>query len=282
MIVGNPMIFLQSPLEDAIHRMAELGYESLELWPRQIEACRTPAQRERFARFVERAGLKLIRMNAADPPYFQALDMSASAAASDGAIVAGLVAEAKRAADFGMRQLLTWEGRVPPGADRQQRFGSILHRTANIFQRAFASGNLADMSISIEVHPFTLGIDVEWLLRLCEEVGSDSFGVTYDSCHFGVGLPTRYVEAIGQIGRHLHHVHYSDSDTVTSEVHFAPGTGVLNLDAIDSALADIGFSGSLMLDLYQDPLPVEGSHLGIARLRKLLAQLRESSPKVAP
>ena len=56
MLIGNPMIFRQLPLEMALQKMVELGYDALELWPPQIRECRTPQLRRRLAKHVASLG----------------------------------------------------------------------------------------------------------------------------------------------------------------------------------------------------------------------------------
>ena len=62
-MIGNPMIFRQLPLEQALQRMAELGYDALELWPPQIAECKTDALRRELAEYIRSLGLKLVRLN---------------------------------------------------------------------------------------------------------------------------------------------------------------------------------------------------------------------------
>jgi sugar phosphate isomerase/epimerase len=49
----------------------------------------------------------------------------------------------------------------------------------------------------------------------------------------------------------IDHVHYSDTDTTTSELHFPPGEGVLDLDAIGARIA--GKKIALSWDLFGWP-----------------------------
>ena len=51
MLIGNPMIFRDLPLEAALRQTKALGFDALELWPPQIAACRTDALR-RHADFL--------------------------------------------------------------------------------------------------------------------------------------------------------------------------------------------------------------------------------------
>jgi sugar phosphate isomerase/epimerase len=225
--------------------------------------------RRRLAEHVASLGLKLIRLNAADPDYFKVLNSPADVPA----VLAGLEADIDAAAELGMSQLLTYEGRRPANCGREEIYGWVLDETQNLFEQALGYGRTKSVSLSIEVHPFTLGIDLDWLVALCDRLDSPNFGVVYDCCHFGVGLPRGYIGAIGRLGRRIHHVHFSDSDQVSSELHYAPGTGCLDLSGIVAALKEIGFRGSMMLDLWLDPLPEEGSRIGVPYVAEVARKL---------
>jgi sugar phosphate isomerase/epimerase len=269
MVIGNPMIFRQLPLEMALRKMVELGYDALELWPPQIRECRTPALRRRLAQQIASLGLKLVRLNAADPDYFQVLDSPADVPA----ILAGLKTDIDAAAELGMSQLLTYEGRRPANRRREDIFGWVLDETVNLFSQALGYARTKGVSLSIEVHPFTLGIDLDWLAALCDRLDAPDFGVVYDCCHFAVGLPDGYIDAIRRLGPRIHHVHFSDSDKLSSEVHYAPGTGCLDLPGIVAALKEVAFRGTMMLDLWLYPLPEEGSRLGVPYLVEVVRTL---------
>jgi len=88
-----------------------------------------------------------------------------------------------------------------------------------------------------------------------------------------VGLPNGYIDAIGRLGRRIHHVHFSDSDQVSSEVHYAPGTGCLDLPGIVAALKESGFRGTMMLDLWLYPFPEEESRVGVPYVAKVVRTL---------
>ena len=269
MLIGNPMIFRDLPFERAINKMVEYGYDAVELWPPQIADYTTPLKRGELAERIDRAGLKAIRLNAADPPYFQALHNPDEVAA----IVQGLRGDIDQCVALGLSQLLSWEGRRLPSRSPDARHGWVLDCTCAIFEQALAYAEPKGVSISIEVHPFTLGMDLPWCQKLCDRLASDHFGVVYDCCHFGVGLPERYLDAIGELGRRIKHVHFADSDAKSSEVHFAPTTGCLDLDGIVDRLKQIGFAGSVMLDLWLEPDPDKGCRIGVPYVRNVIERL---------
>ncbi|HWD18984.1 MAG TPA: sugar phosphate isomerase/epimerase family protein [Verrucomicrobiae bacterium] len=269
MPIGNPMIFRHYPLEAALELMAQFGYRSLEIWPAQIEMCRTVKLRGEFVQLASALGLKLVRLNAAAADYFVPLQKPRDARQ----IVAGLKKDIDLAKSLGMTELLTWEGRRPEGARARDVHGWLLRETIGIFREAVSYGQSRGISVSVEVHPYTLGIDVEFLKKLCDGVASDSFGVTYDCCHFGVGLPDSYIKAIGELGPRIKHVHFSDSDKISSELHFAIGKGCLDLAGITKALKAIRYRGSMMLDLWLYPFPEAGTRVSLPYVRQVMKKL---------
>lgn len=269
MVIGNPMIFRQLPLEQALRKMKELGYDALELWPPQISECKTAALCQRLAAQIRSLGLQLVRVNAASPDYFQLLANPADASR----IVEGLKADIDLSVSLGVTQLLTWEGRKPPGATREVTHGWMLDCTTAIFEQALAYARARGVSLFVEVHPYTLGTDLDWLIKLSDRLDGERFGVLFDSCHFGVGLPDDYVRAIHRLAHRIKHIHFSDSDKVSSELHFAPGTGCLDLEGIVTALKQVGFSGSVMLDLWLYPFPEQGSRTGVPYVEQVVKQL---------
>jgi sugar phosphate isomerase/epimerase len=90
-------------------------------------------------------------------------------------------------------------------------------------------------------------------------------------------LTDNYIGAIHKLAHRIKHVHFSDSDKVSSELHFAPGTGCLDLEGIIAALKQVGFSGSLMLDLWLYPFPEQGSQSGVPYVAQVVKKLGLSS-----
>ena len=269
MLIGNPMVFRQLPLEMALAKAAEAGYEAIELWPPQISECKTPQLLGGLAKHIRSLGIVPLRLNCADRDYFQSLTSNADIPNA----LAGLCADIDMAADLGMTQLLTWEGRRAESYSSDDINGWVLDATVDLFNQACAYGRSKGISLTIEVHPFSLGIDLEWLIALCDRIDDPDFSVTYDCSHFAVGLPNDYVSAITKLGKRIGHVHFSDSDKQSSELHFAPGTGSLDLEAIVQALKDIDFQGTMMLDLWLYPLPELGTKIGVPYVRQVMKKL---------
>jgi len=172
LIIGNP---LQRPinhraLEPALDEMLELGINGLEVCTPHIELCVTPDLRRRFGDYVRNLGFKFCRYNSLLPDYLielQSPDQVPSA-------IAGMKRDVDICCDLGINQLMTWEGKIPAGKLQQDIDGWILEETTRIFREGVAYAESKGVSVSLEVHPFSLGINVDWLCKLCDGVGSDT------------------------------------------------------------------------------------------------------------
>ncbi|HMO83618.1 MAG TPA: sugar phosphate isomerase/epimerase [Lacipirellulaceae bacterium] len=268
MLVGNPMIFRRQPIESALARCVQAGFDALELWPPQIVEFSTPALRRELGDYIRGLGMQVLRLNCADRPYFQMIESEADARCA----TEGLIADIDVAADLGMSQLLTWEGRAGDYSP-QVKFGSVLESVATALGEACRYGSARNVELTVEVHPFTLGMDLPWLIALCDRLKEHRFSVTYDCAHFAVGKPHEYVQAIDQLGGRIGHVHFCDSDATTSELHLPPGKGCLDLDEIVRALRRVDFRGTMMVDLWLYPLPDHGVETAVPYVREVCRTL---------
>jgi len=270
---GNSITFKDYSLEEACRRMAVLGYTSVEMWKEHLKACRTPELLRQFADYARSLGLDLYGLNSigtGESYYFQPL------LNSEGSIN-GLKREADYVLALGVRDILMWEGLRTP--DLVDLYGEVLDQTVRVFRDAVLYSSERDVRILVEPHPFTLGMDTDFLIRLCDRIDSEHFGVIYDCCHYGVGNPRGYLQDIRRLNNRIKHIHFSDSDQRTSELHFPPGKGCLDLEGILDAFASFGYQGTITLDLYGYPLPEEASRIGIPYLREAAERLGiESKP----
>jgi sugar phosphate isomerase/epimerase len=271
LIIANP---LQNPvhgrpLDVAIREFVEIGITGLELCTPALELCVTPGLRNEFSKKIATTGLRFIRYNSLIPQYFDTLVSKDQVPG----IIAAMKADVDVCVDLGIQQLLTWEGRIPPGTSQEEINGWVLDETVGIFRAVMNYAEEKGVSVSLEVHPFSLGTNVKWLVELCDRVGSSEFGVTYDCAHFAVAHPEAYIESIYQLGPRIKHLHFSDSDLESSEVHFAPGEGKMDLDGVITALEDIKFSGTTMIDVWLYPFPLEAIQTSIDFMKAKMSHL---------
>ena len=150
MLVGNPMIFRQLPLDMAMRKTAQSGFEALEIWLPQLAEARTPELRRKVGEFAESLGTPLVRLNVADPDYFQMLTGPQDVPKA----VEGLKHDIDFAADLGVTEVLSTEGRMPEGVTRDDLYGWVLDETVNIFQQAVDYGRTRGVKMVPEVARF--------------------------------------------------------------------------------------------------------------------------------
>lgn len=263
---GNSITFHAYPVEEACQRMAAAGCTSVEMWKDHLKGCKTPVLLQHFCEFAADQGLALWGLNVVGADYFQPFG---SQEAYDQTLT-GLKEDVDYALELGVKEVMVWEGTHPPFKISQV---AMLDTLTSLFQEAINYARPKGVRFLAEPHPFTLGMDLEFMKQLCDRLGREHFGILFDFCHFGVGKPQSYVEAIYTLGDRIQHLHYSDSDGVSSELHFPPAKGKLDLDAMDKALREVGFSGTATLDMYGYPLPEKGYQWGLPRFQQALETL---------
>ena len=166
---------------------------------------------------------------------------------------------------------MVWEGVRPQDSDMPT--ADLQAVLVKLFREAIDYARPKGVRFTAEPHPFTLGMDNAFMKQLCDQLDREHFGVLFDFCHYGVGQPETYVQAIYELGSRIEHLHYSDTDGVTSELHYPPGKGVLDLKAMNRALVDIGFAGTSTLDMYGYPVPEQGYVWSLPLYREALIEI---------
>ena len=253
-LCGNSITFQDYTVEEACQRLAAAGCNAVEMWKDHLVGCRSPALMRQFRDFAAELGLELWGLNVVGADYFQPFGSGANYERT----LAGLKEDVDYALELGVSDVMVWEGARPEGSD---------------IGEAIDYARPKGVRFSAEPHPFTLGMDNEFMKQLCDQLDREYFGILFDFCHYGVGQPDAYVDAIYQLGGRIEHLHYSDSDGVTSELHYPPGKGVLDLSAINRALVEIGFAGTSTLDMYGYPVPERGYEWGLPVYRAALIEI---------
>ena len=132
----------------------------------------------------------------------------------------------------------------------------------------------ADLLLLIEPHPDTLSMENRWCIDLIDGLDRENAGIVYDCCHYGVGQPDSYVQAIGQLGRRIRHIHFSDGDA--SDLCSPPSARRGNSRlAGGSAVASrrSAFVGTLTNDLFNYPLLEDGAMRNAPKIRAVEDEL---------
>ncbi len=261
---GSSITLEEYPLEEALRIFRDSGCTSLEMWRHHLKRCKTDELRQRFVAYARGLGISMGGLNVVGEDYFQPFGSDAQLQHT----LDRLKTDMEFALSLGTTDVLIWEGRAPEGTREPEWLENLLPRLIELFRAALAFAEPRGVRLLVEPHPFTVGMSDRLLVKLCDTLDSPHFGITFDFCHYGVGRPTDYVAAVYTLGPRIRNIHFSDSDQKTSELHFPPGSGRMNLPGLLNAFREIQYDGMIALDLYGYPMPVQALPAAVQRLRE--------------
>jgi sugar phosphate isomerase/epimerase len=249
-LIGMSLIAGRDDIETATATVSSLGFEAIEIHASQIGPGLPgvpvfEAHAAAAGDVIRRAGMTVSTLNVVGDATFDPFGGPEALAAT----VDGLAAHLRWAAAMGAPRVLIWEGRVT----RRQDVAAACKTLAEAIAAAAERSRLADPPVvSCELHPFTFALQHRALPELATALRPVGAGICLDYCHCAVALGRDFIATFDdEVMAAVNHVHYCDSDALTSELHFPPGDGVLDLDAIGARLA--GRPLALSWDLFGWP-----------------------------
>ena len=251
----------QPPYEEAIRRVARLGFRHVELiaWNREVlDGYYTPARISELVRLMRDEGVSLSEF-VATPPGLASPDPARRAAGVEHCKRAVEVARALGvpllnsvvATPFdlpfpGMLGLPTAQQvtvALPAGLDWRRGYADYVEA----LRACCAACQDAGLRYALETHPYRWATTALSLLRLIEQVGSPALGANLDPSHLFPCGDMAQVAAY-ELGERVFHCHFSDNDGQTN-AHWRPGKGKIDWAATLRALAEVGFDGVISLEL---------------------------------
>lgn len=254
-------------IETVCRIVREVGFDSLEVSrPLFYDKLTTAETRAAFLRWCQSVGLSLCGFDCwVEVEPFTAYDET--------------LAEFCRAVDFAsaldLGLIISHDTWMHTNGDCKP--GDVLDTNVRLFRQVAELTNAAKLRLVFEPHPDTLSMDNSWCVDFIDSVADGltdgSVGVLYDSCHYGVGQPNSYVQAIEALGQRIKHVHFSDCDRNTYALHLPIGDGCLDLTSVTAALKHIGFEGSLTCDMFNYPLLEDGARRNVQPILEVEREL---------
>jgi sugar phosphate isomerase/epimerase len=249
LLIGMTIGFPRHSAEDAADLLATLGLEAVEihllqLGPGLAGAPVFEGHASALGDALRERGLVVSTLNGAGATGFEPHE-DWDAAADE------LARQLRLASALGSPRLLCWDGRLPNEASA----AAASRRLADCIDAARERSGLTDPpAVSVELHPFTFALERRSLPELAEALRRIGAGICLDFCHFGVSLGPGFASSLdADVLAAVNHVHFADTDCTTSELHFPPGRGTLDLEAIMSHIA--GLDVAVAWDLFGWPAP---------------------------
>jgi sugar phosphate isomerase/epimerase len=258
----------EPPYEDAIRRVARLGFQAIELiaWNRDyLNDYYTKTKVSELKAVLRDEGLAISQFvgkprGLSDPDKMKreaAIDhwrRAVEVGMALGSPIINMVSEYPFGfGDTEFPRITTkplvqkYHAKVPSGLDWDQNYRDYVATLRICAEACEKSGVL----MSIEPHPARYVANTDGALRLLEHVGSRVLGINFDPSHtFPVGdFPN---VSVYRLGKKILHLHVSDNDGVTN-VHWRPGMGKIEWVAMFQALKDVGYDGVVSIELEDVP-----------------------------
>jgi sugar phosphate isomerase/epimerase len=250
LLVGMSLLFPRMDLEPAVALLAEYGFQGVEVYFGQLAPSepRPPTHEGHAtaaAEMIRRAGLTVSSLNVVGDRGFDPHTGTESRRKS----IDTLAYHLRMGAAMGAPRVLIWEGIVN---DADENAATVL---GEVIVEAEARSGLAQAPrVTVEPHPYTFGLSSGRLVELANALVQADASICLDLCHFAVARGADFIDSLEEeVLDAVDHVHLSDSDARSSELHFPPGMGVLDLDRVGRRLQGRGFTCAW--DLFGWPAP---------------------------
>jgi len=172
-------------------------------------------------------------------------DLSAEDEAERGAALEIMRGEAQYARALGCTDIIIHPaglGRTEDDPFRPDALARSAETLARIGEAAGARFLLENMP------PLRFGRDAQTLRRIVDRIAGPNLGLAFDSGH--AVLASDPVEVIHTMGPRIWGIHLHDN-LGDEDAHLLPGMGIIDFEAVARALADVGFGGTFLLEIYR-------------------------------
>jgi sugar phosphate isomerase/epimerase len=254
-----------APYDEGMRRIAGLGFKAVELiaWKREfLDTYYTPAHIKELRTIAENEGIEISEFvstphglaqqdKAERDKAVEHFKRTAEVAVALGTKIVNTVSVYPFDLHFpwitDLPHLQEFKVAIPSGLDWQRNWEDYVDAT----RKCTAICEDAGLKYALEPHPFRYMSNAASMLRLIEHVNSHALGMNFDPSHlFPVGEIPQVV--IYQLGKRIFHCHFSDNDGATN-VHWRPGKGKIDWEAVLRALQDTGYDGVISMEFEDVP-----------------------------
>ena len=266
--------FVRYSVCDAVERIAEIGYEGVELLadaPHLYADSLSISGLEKLRETIDKTGLKTVNINANTAMGWYGREFweplfEPSLANPDRDLRRWRLEYSRKCVDlahyFGSPCVSVTSGRFVPGLAPEKSFNFLRESLEQLVSYA----EKRSICIGIEYEPGLLIERFEELVAMMDVIGAPSLGANLDLGHSHV-LGEDPIRVIEGLGSKILHVHVEDIRS-RKHYHLIPGMGDMNFPKLIGLLEDNGYNGFATVELYTYPnKPEEAARQALEFLR---------------
>jgi len=272
----SSFIYLNYPLGEALERIAQAGYDGIDIWGGRPHAYRKDLNHTQISKLAEQSralGLTVASFIPAQFRYPTCLCSPSDKVRRDSVnyIKDGLDA----AAEFGAPLVSVCPGHTLFGQELKDGWDRLLDSLNEICSAASRLGLRVALEPADKYETDLVNTCAQ-AIQVIEDSGLDNLGVVLDNGHSYV-VGERAEEVVRRLGDHLYHVHLDDNNGRRDQ-HLIPGDGNFDFIPFLAALRDCGYSGFLTAELSWDYTidPDQAARAANTRVREYLQAVEGS------
>jgi protein FrlC len=260
-------VYLNYPLQEAVRRVADAGYDSIDVWSGRPHVYRGDFSLEELRevrQLIDEKGMEVSSFLPAFYRYPYSLSNPNEIVRQDS--IQYMKECMDNAVALGSPIMLIVPGRSLYGQSHEDAWGRLLDSVDAVCHYA----RQYDIQLGVEPinqHACDLVNTSADAMRVLDELGHDNLGVILDTGHMYLEQDS-LSEALQRVGQRLLQFHVNDNDGKVQQ-NLVPGEGSYDFPAFLATLGRAGFEGTLTVELgyhyTNDPHPA--AQLAAQRLR---------------
>jgi protein FrlC len=246
----STFIYVNYPLPEALRRIADIGYDAVDIWGGRPHAYRRDLSHsdiERLKRLLQQLHLSVASFIPAQFRYPTCLCSNNETIRRDS--VAYIADSIQTAAALGAPVVSVCPGHSLHGQGKRDAWMRLSESLVTISDFATAYGTRIAIEPADRYETDLVGTTSD-AMRLIRQLSLANLGIVFDVGHAHV-MSEPIAEALQMMGDRLFHVHVDDNNGQRDQ-HLIPGDGSIDFPALIALLRQAGYDGCLSAELSWD------------------------------
>ncbi len=241
-------VYLRYPFEEAVKRIAEAGYDGIEIWGGRPHVYPPDVNEEKakeIKKLVDDHGLEIVCFT--PEQCFYPVNISSPYEKEREESIEYMKKSIDVAAMLETKMMVITPGyAVKDGTNKKKAWDRLVETLRELAMYAEGKGVILAME-PLTLYETNLVSTLYDLEALLEDVGSEHLKGMVDTGHANVTKESA-IEYVRRLGKNLVHVHVDDNDG-SADSHLIPGRGTFDFKSFISVLKASGYKGYLSVEL---------------------------------